>query len=54
MPMNTLLFGRVGQRRDDADDLAIAIEQRAAGVAGVDRRVELDQALHRLRRCWAA
>ena len=35
---------RVRERGDDADHLAAAIEQRPAGVAGVDGRVELDQA----------
>src|SRR5438477_11160602 len=35
--------GRVGQRDDDADRLAFAVEQRATGAARVDRRVELDQ-----------
>ena len=43
-----VLLRRVGQAGDDADDLAVPVEQRAAGVAGVDGRVELDQALEGL------
>src|SRR5438876_1023687 len=35
--------GRVGQRDDDADRLALAVEQRTARAARVDRRVELDE-----------
>ena len=44
------LLRRVGQRRDDADDLAGAVQQRAARVAGVHGSVELDEAGERLRR----
>ena len=36
-----------GDLRVDADDLAVAVEQRTAGVAGVDRRVGLDDAVDR-------
>ncbi len=43
-PDEEVLVGRVGQGGDDADHLARPVEQRAAAVAGVDRRVELDQA----------
>ena len=35
--------GDGGDRAVDADDLAGAVDQRAAGVAGVDRRVGLDR-----------
>src|SRR5947207_12158358 len=37
------LAGRVEDRRDDADDLAVHRDERPARVAGVRRRVELDQ-----------
>src|SRR5262245_48115728 len=45
---------RVGDdRRADADYLPTAVEQRAAGVAEVDRRIGLNQRfLHRERRVW--
>ena len=43
MPMNVPALGRVGQRHDDADRLALGVDQRAAGAARVDRGVELDQ-----------
>ena len=46
-----ILLGRVDERGDDADDLAVAVEQRPAGVARVDRRVDLDQAVQDQRRC---
>ena len=40
---------RVGHDRGrDADDAALRVDQRAAGVAGVDRRVRLDQVAHLL------
>src|SRR2546427_4142008 len=32
---------------DDPDDLAAIVEERSAGVAGIDRAVELDQAVER-------
>ena len=41
-----LLFG--GDRGVDADDVAAGVEQRAAGVAGVDRGIGLDQVGQRL------
>src|SRR6185312_12087625 len=48
-----VLVRRVGDRDDDADEMALRVEQRAAGASWVDRRVELDQpgvgALGRLR-----
>ena len=47
-----ILVGRVDDARDDADHLAVAVEQRAARIAGVDRGVDLDQALQLLFRCW--
>ncbi len=37
------LVGGIGQARDDADHLPVAVKQRAAGVAGVHGCVELDQ-----------
>ena len=40
-----VLLGRVDERGHDADDGAARVEQRAAGVAGVDRGVHLDEAL---------
>ena len=45
MPMKT--SSEVGLTRpvDDADDTAVAVHQRTAGVAGIDRRIDLDQAL---------
>src|SRR4051794_35998355 len=39
------LVGRVGQARDDADDLTGLVEQGAARVAGVDGGVDLDEVL---------
>ena len=42
MPMKALRGG-VGERGDDPDHLPGAVQQRPAGVAGVDRRVELDE-----------
>ena len=44
-PDEDVLRGRVDQRGDDADDLAVPVEQRAARVARVDRRVDLDEAV---------
>src|SRR6476660_6531824 len=41
------LLGRVGQAGHDADDLAVPVEQRPTRVAGVDGRVELDEARER-------
>ena len=38
-----VLLGRVDERGDDADDPAVAVEQRPARVARVDRRVDLDE-----------
>src|SRR3954452_19041585 len=43
-----VLLGRVDERGDDADDRAVVVQQRAARVAGVDGRVDLDQALDQL------
>src|SRR5438093_875751 len=42
-----VLAARVLNRRRDADDVAVLVEERAAGVAGVDRRVGLDQLAQR-------
>ena len=39
------VLGRAEDRRVDADDLAVDVEQRPAGVAEVDRRVGLDVVL---------
>ena len=39
---------RVGEGGDDPDHLAVAIEQRPSGVAGIDGRVELDETFQRL------
>src|SRR5690349_18813907 len=36
--------GGIGEPRDDADDLAVTVEQRTTGAARVHRGVELDQA----------
>ena len=48
MPMKTRSLGRVDDAADDADDAAVEVDQRAAGVAGVHRRVELDHVLQHL------
>ena len=40
-----VVAGRVEQGGDDADDVPGAVDQRAAGAAGVDGRVHLDEAL---------
>src|SRR3954447_19835919 len=40
-----VLLGGVDQRGDDADDRAVVVQQRAAGVAGVHGGVHLDEAL---------
>jgi len=37
------LLGRIEEARDDADHLAFGGDERAAGVAGIHRRVELDE-----------
>src|SRR4051812_16068631 len=37
------LLGRVEEPRDDANDFAVERHQRAAGVAGIHRGIELDQ-----------
>src|SRR5512139_1947357 len=37
------LLGRVEDARDDADHLAVHRDERAAGVAGIRRGIELDQ-----------
>ena len=42
--MNTSLLGRVDERGDDADDPAVAVQQRPARVAGVHGGVDLDEA----------
>ena len=42
------VLGIVDDRRVDADDLAVGVDQRAAGVAGVDGGVGLDQAVELL------
>ena len=44
MPTKKAWSAGLASAGDDADDLARRVEQRAAGVAGVDRRVELDEA----------
>ena len=44
-PDEDVLVRRVDQGRDDPDDLSVAVEERAARVARVDRRVDLDQPL---------
>src|SRR3989442_1082329 len=41
--------GRVRDRGDDTDDVAISVEERPARVSGVRRRVELDETGQRLR-----
>jgi hypothetical protein len=46
-PDEEVLVRRVGQGGDDTDHVPGPIEQRAAAVAGVDGRVELDQAFER-------
>ena len=45
------LLAGVGEGGDDADDLAGPVEQRAAGVAGVHRGVELDEPARASGRC---
>src|SRR6266853_4445743 len=44
-----VLFGRVEDRRDDADDRAVRGHQRAAGASRIRRRIELDQIDHVVR-----
>src|SRR4051794_16530684 len=44
-PDEHVLLGWVHERGHDADDPAIAVEQRPAGVPGVDGGIDLDQAL---------
>ena len=43
MPTKTRWSVGIEDRGDDADHLAVAIDQRAAGIAGIGRGVELDQ-----------
>ncbi len=50
MPMKNFLVGRVGQRRHDADDLAVSVQQRSTRIAGVHRRIELDQPFEHIAR----
>src|SRR6185369_17777106 len=38
-----MLFGRIENRRHDADYLAVGGHERAAGIAGVGRGIELDK-----------
>src|SRR5687767_2660237 len=40
------LLRRVHEAADDADDVPVAVEQRAAAAAGVDGGVELDEPGH--------
>ena len=49
-----VLLGRVDERGDDPDDLAVAVEERTAGVARVDRGVDLDEPVEDLRWCRAS
>src|SRR6476620_1229729 len=42
-----LLVGRIRQGGDDPDDLSGTVQQWAAGVTGIDRGVELDEAFQR-------
>ena len=40
-----ILLGRIDQPGDDADHLAVAIQQRAARIAGIHGGVDLNQVL---------
>src|SRR6478736_4406114 len=44
-PDEDVLAGRVDEGGDDADHAAGAVEQGTAGVAGIDRRVDLDEVM---------
>src|SRR6478752_4146455 len=44
-PDEDVLAGRVDEGGDDADHAARAVEQGTAGVAGIDRRVDLDEVM---------
>ena len=44
-----MLCGVLEDRRVDADDLALRVDQRAARVAVVDRGIGLDQVVERSR-----
>ena len=43
MPMNTRWSVGIEDAGDDADDFAVGGDERPAGIAGIGRRVELDQ-----------
>ena len=42
---HVLIAGRADDGRVDADELAVCVDERAAGVAGVDGRVRLNEVL---------
>src|SRR5258707_10177607 len=44
-PDEDVLLGRIDESRDDADDLAGAVEERTTGVAGIDRRIVLGESV---------
>ncbi len=43
-----VLVGGVDQAGDDAHHLAVAVKERAAGIAGIDGGIKLDQSMQRL------
>src|SRR5664279_932345 len=48
-PDEDVFLGRIDESRDDADDLAVAVEERPAGVPGVDRSIHLDETVQHQR-----
>ena len=40
-----ILLGGIDDARDDANHRAVASQQRAAGIAGIHRRVDLNEAV---------
>ena len=53
-PDEDVLLGRVDEGGDDADEPAVAIDERAAAVAGIDRGIDLEEAGQRPPRARAS